>query len=56
MCAKYANIKSLNFKSLNCDRASSSIVKDIQQVGEVNSKFLELWSGAKWKIKDGSLT
>lgn len=53
---KYGNIKTLYFKVLNYDRASSSIVKDIQHVDKDNSQFLGIWSSAKWKIKNGSLT
>lgn len=46
----------LDFKALNCDKALSSIIKDIQHVVEDNLKLSEIWSKVKWKIKYGSLT
>lgn len=53
--AKYGNLVTLNFQSLNCRRDSSTMLKDIIQVCKGNQTLDEEWRNARWKLRNGNL-
>lgn len=56
LCAKYGYLKTLNFGTFFCSNTFSSIVIDIQQVGNFNPKITEVWTSAYCKVNNGGKT